>query len=93
MGWTSTGDPYANVGDSALGFDSELAAKSFAERHGWDYVVMFFPTTFVIITLSGYNTFIHIYMKLCNDSVLSIYLKMHIFDLTHGRSRSPKHRY
>lgn len=41
MGWTSTGDPYANVGDSALGFDSELAAKSFADRHGWDYVVMF----------------------------------------------------
>ncbi|KAG6666057.1 hypothetical protein I3843_01G004000 [Carya illinoinensis] len=39
MGWTSTGDPYANVGDSALGFDSEEAAKSFAERHGWDYVV------------------------------------------------------
>lgn len=39
MGWTSTGDPYANVGDSALGFDSEEAAKSFAQRHGWDYVV------------------------------------------------------
>lgn len=39
MGWTSTGDPYANVGDSALGFDSEEAAKDFAERHGWDYVV------------------------------------------------------
>ncbi|TYG43923.1 hypothetical protein ES288_D11G057200v1 [Gossypium darwinii] len=39
MGWTSTGDPYANVGDSALGFDSEEGAKSFAERHGWDYVV------------------------------------------------------
>lgn len=42
MGWTSTGDPYANVGDSALAFDSEEAAKSFAERHGWDYVVCFF---------------------------------------------------
>ncbi|KAL9260116.1 NADH dehydrogenase [ubiquinone] iron-sulfur protein 4, mitochondrial-like protein [Drosera capensis] len=39
MGWTSTGDPYANVGDAALGFDSEEVAKSFAERHGWDYVV------------------------------------------------------
>uniref|UniRef100_A0A7N0TMK4 NADH dehydrogenase [ubiquinone] iron-sulfur protein 4, mitochondrial n=1 Tax=Kalanchoe fedtschenkoi TaxID=63787 RepID=A0A7N0TMK4_KALFE len=39
MGWTSTGDPYAHVGDSALSFDSEEAAKSFAERHGWDYVV------------------------------------------------------
>lgn len=39
MGWTSTGDPYANVGDAALSFESEEAAKSFAERHGWDYVV------------------------------------------------------
>ncbi|KAM7251360.1 hypothetical protein ACFE04_023243 [Oxalis oulophora] len=39
MGWTSTGDPYANVGDSALSFDSEEAAKTFAHRHGWDYVV------------------------------------------------------
>ncbi|WOL11644.1 NADH dehydrogenase [Canna indica] len=39
MGWTSTGDPYAHVGDSALSFDTEEAAKDFAERHGWDYVV------------------------------------------------------
>ncbi|KAJ0961251.1 hypothetical protein J5N97_000797 [Dioscorea zingiberensis] len=39
MGWTSTGDPYANVGDAALSFDSEEAAKAFAEKHGWDYVV------------------------------------------------------
>ncbi|KAI4324827.1 hypothetical protein MLD38_030279 [Melastoma candidum] len=39
MGWTSTGDPYANVGDSALSFDSEEAAKEFAERHGWEYAV------------------------------------------------------
>ena len=39
MGWTSTGDPYAHVGDSALNFDSEEAAKEFAERHGWEYVV------------------------------------------------------
>ena len=41
MGWTSTGDPYANVGDAALSFDSEEAAKSFAERDGqrWEYVV------------------------------------------------------
>ncbi|XP_022886007.1 NADH dehydrogenase [ubiquinone] iron-sulfur protein 4, mitochondrial-like [Olea europaea var. sylvestris] len=39
MGWTSTGDPYANVGDSALSFDSEEAAKAFAERHGWEYTV------------------------------------------------------
>jgi len=46
MGWTSTGDPYANVGDSALAFDSEEAAKSFAERHGWDYKVRFFLLRF-----------------------------------------------
>ncbi|XWS29696.1 hypothetical protein CRYUN_Cryun24cG0052300 [Craigia yunnanensis] len=39
MGWTSTGDPYANDGDSALSFDAEEDAKSFAERHGWEYVV------------------------------------------------------
>ncbi|KAL1316130.1 hypothetical protein HN51_068371 [Arachis hypogaea] len=39
MGWTSTGDPYAHVGDSALYFDNEESAKEFAERHGWEYVV------------------------------------------------------
>lgn len=39
MGWTSTGDPYANVGDAALSFDSEEAAKAFAEKHGWEYTV------------------------------------------------------
>ncbi|KAG6395904.1 hypothetical protein SASPL_142037 [Salvia splendens] len=41
MGWTSTGDPYANVGDSALSFDSQEAAVSFAERHGWEYTALF----------------------------------------------------
>ena len=35
MGWTSTGDPYAHVGDSALDFDSEEAAKEFAERRDY----------------------------------------------------------
>ncbi|ONK59810.1 uncharacterized protein A4U43_C08F10940 [Asparagus officinalis] len=39
MGWTSTGDPYANVGDAGLAFDSKEAAKAFAEKHGWDYMV------------------------------------------------------
>ncbi|XP_050208312.1 NADH dehydrogenase [ubiquinone] iron-sulfur protein 4, mitochondrial [Mercurialis annua] len=39
MGWTSTGDPYANVGDAGFNFDSEEAAKEFAERHGWEYTV------------------------------------------------------
>ncbi|XP_050266312.1 NADH dehydrogenase [ubiquinone] iron-sulfur protein 4, mitochondrial-like [Quercus robur] len=39
MGWTSTGDPYANVGEGGLSFDSEEAAKAFAEKYGWEYVV------------------------------------------------------
>ncbi|KAM4075249.1 hypothetical protein ACB094_10G154900 [Castanea mollissima] len=39
MGWTSTGDPYAYVGEAALDFDSEEAAKAFAEKYGWEYVV------------------------------------------------------
>ncbi|PWA86266.1 NADH-ubiquinone oxidoreductase [Artemisia annua] len=39
MGWTSTGDPYANVGDAALSFTSEEDAKAFAEKHGWNYTV------------------------------------------------------
>ena len=34
MGWTSTSDPYANVGDVGFNFDSEAAVKEFAERHG-----------------------------------------------------------
>ncbi|KAL5198986.1 hypothetical protein ABZP36_002498 [Zizania latifolia] len=39
MGWTSTGDPYANVGEAGLTFDSAESAKAFAEKHGWDHVV------------------------------------------------------
>ncbi|KAI9200076.1 hypothetical protein LWI28_002357 [Acer negundo] len=39
MGWTSTGDPYANVGEAGLWFDSEAAAKAFAEKYGWEYTV------------------------------------------------------
>lgn len=39
MGWTSTGDPYANVGDAGLSFDSKEAAVEFAQRHGWEYTV------------------------------------------------------
>lgn len=39
MGWTSTGDPYAHVGDSALSFESQEAAIDFARRHGWEYTV------------------------------------------------------
>lgn len=39
MGWTSTGDPYAYVGDAALEFESAEAAKAFAEKYGWEYTV------------------------------------------------------
>ncbi|KAK8580514.1 hypothetical protein V6N12_070780 [Hibiscus sabdariffa] len=39
MGWTSTGDPYANVGEAGLEFDSEEAAKAFADKYGWEYQV------------------------------------------------------
>ncbi|GAV56589.1 ETC_C1_NDUFA4 domain-containing protein [Cephalotus follicularis] len=39
MGWTSTGDPYANVGEAGLSFSSQEAAKAFAEKHGWAYEV------------------------------------------------------
>lgn len=39
MGWTSTGDPYANVGDAGLVFESREAAIAFATKHGWQYSV------------------------------------------------------
>ena len=39
MGWTSTADPLAHVGRSSLEFDSEAAARSYAERMGWQYQV------------------------------------------------------
>ncbi|XVF39794.1 hypothetical protein PTKIN_Ptkin01aG0060900 [Pterospermum kingtungense] len=39
MGWTSTGDPYANVGEAGLEFDTAEAAKVFAEKHGWEYQI------------------------------------------------------
>ena len=38
MGWTSTGDPYENVGEAGLYFKRKEAAQSFAEKHGWEYV-------------------------------------------------------
>jgi|APGre2960657444_1045066.scaffolds.fasta_scaffold00429_7 NADH dehydrogenase (ubiquinone) Fe-S protein 4 len=40
MGWTSTADPLAHVGRSALEFDSAEAACSFAERQGWNYELL-----------------------------------------------------
>ena len=39
MGWTSTGDPYANLGDHTLVFDSKEAAIDFVQRHGWEFSV------------------------------------------------------
>ncbi|KAG5543656.1 hypothetical protein RHGRI_016420 [Rhododendron griersonianum] len=52
MGWTSTGDPYANVGDAGLSFDSEEAAKAFAEKYGWEYVVKKRHTPILKVTKS-----------------------------------------
>lgn len=42
MGWTSTGDPLAHVGDSALNFDSKESAVEFSKKHGWEYTVTLF---------------------------------------------------
>jgi NADH dehydrogenase (ubiquinone) Fe-S protein 4 len=39
MGWTSTADPYENVGRAALSFDSADAAAALCEAHGWTYTV------------------------------------------------------
>ncbi|XP_024516102.1 NADH dehydrogenase [ubiquinone] iron-sulfur protein 4, mitochondrial [Selaginella moellendorffii] len=39
MGWTSTSDPLAYVGDAALSFDSKESAIEFAAKHGWEYTV------------------------------------------------------
>lgn len=39
MGWTSTGDPYAHLGDAALTFDNKESAIRFANKYGWDYTV------------------------------------------------------
>jgi NADH dehydrogenase (ubiquinone) Fe-S protein 4 len=39
MGWTSTADPYENVGRAALSFDSSAAAAAFCEAHGWAYTI------------------------------------------------------
>ncbi|GBG81148.1 hypothetical protein CBR_g31824 [Chara braunii] len=39
MGWTSTSDPLANVGEAGLSSDSKESAMQFAEKHGWDFEV------------------------------------------------------
>jgi NADH dehydrogenase (ubiquinone) Fe-S protein 4 len=39
MGWTSTGDPYASVGEASLNFESKERAVEFAEKYGWQYTV------------------------------------------------------
>lgn len=80
MGWTSTGDPYANVGDAALGFDSEEAAKSFAERHGWEYVVSinsFFPLNIYKLKQVFWDAFLSI-MVLCGPVILFFFLIMEL---------------
>lgn len=39
MGWTSTADPYENVGRAGMSFDTAEAARAFCEKHGWRYTV------------------------------------------------------
>ncbi|XP_021889594.1 NADH dehydrogenase [ubiquinone] iron-sulfur protein 4, mitochondrial-like [Carica papaya] len=46
IGWTSTGDPYANVSKVVLSFDSEEAATAFAEKHGWEYMAKSYADNF-----------------------------------------------
>ncbi|XP_055960358.1 NADH dehydrogenase [ubiquinone] iron-sulfur protein 4, mitochondrial-like isoform X2 [Mercurialis annua] len=55
MGWTSTGDPYANVGEAGLSFDSVEAAKTFAEKHGWEYTVVLFLLKFCYVKAAIFN--------------------------------------
>jgi hypothetical protein len=57
MGWTSTGDPYANVSEAGLTFDSAKSAKEFAEKHGWSYVVgpLFFSQELTIGWTNRYS--------------------------------------
>lgn len=64
MGWTSSGDPYAHVGESALNFDSEDAAKSFAERHGWEYAVKL-----IGIKLFFLRTWARLYVPVCQTAI------------------------
>ena len=39
MGWTSTADPYENVGRAGMSFDTAEASRAFCEKHGWRYNV------------------------------------------------------
>jgi len=39
MGWTSTADPYENVGRAGMSFDTAEAARDFCEKHGWRYTI------------------------------------------------------
>lgn len=39
MGWTSTADPFENVGRAALSFDTPEAAAAFCDSHGWTYTI------------------------------------------------------
>ncbi|KAK9219372.1 hypothetical protein WN943_008016 [Citrus x changshan-huyou] len=72
MGWTSTGDPYANVGEAGLCFDSEAAARAFAEKHGWEYTVRKFHAPLLkvwICSLLLSPTTLLIRLRNCCDSL------------------------
>ncbi|OVA05888.1 NADH dehydrogenase ubiquinone Fe-S protein 4 [Macleaya cordata] len=51
IGWTSTGDPYANVGDAGLNFDSEEAAKALK---GMDFIQTF-PNAILLLRSDDYK--------------------------------------
>lgn len=40
MGWVSTGDPVACVGNATLTFDTKDAAIAFCKKYGWAYEVV-----------------------------------------------------
>ncbi|KAK0592953.1 hypothetical protein LWI29_028198 [Acer saccharum] len=73
MGWTSTGDPYANVGGAGFNFDSEAAAKEFAERHGWEYVIKKHHTPLLKVKLYAKNFQVegNLVMAEKNDDLIS----------------------
>lgn len=77
MGWTSTGDPYANVGDAGLSFESEEAAKEFAEKHGWEYTVCASSSTNLYLTTELYPSLVSLEFpfrfcyNLYKDSILT----------------------
>lgn len=79
MGWTSSGDPYSHVGESALNFDSEDAAKSFAERHGWEYAVKLIGILFHIVFLKdiGQAPIFSVDVPLCQNATCNPNVKLY----------------